>query len=153
MKHELEPCELTTICMIEKDDKILLQYRQKGEWDGWVMPGGHVEPGESFTEACRREVFEETGLLVNHLRMTSVKQFPQNGHRYIVFLYKTDSFTGTLKNSEEGENRWFSRSALPEDLVMDFDLMLRMFDDPSVVEMQYTLDEEGGYVPHFYTSD
>ncbi len=28
----------------------------------WTVPGGHMEPGESLTEACAREVSEETGL-------------------------------------------------------------------------------------------
>ncbi len=30
----------------------------------WDIVGGHVEPGESFGEALRREVFEETGWTV-----------------------------------------------------------------------------------------
>eukprot|EP00349_Pseudokeronopsis_sp_Brazil_P002611 CAMPEP_0202962052 /NCGR_PEP_ID=MMETSP1396-20130829/6151_1 /ASSEMBLY_ACC=CAM_ASM_000872 /TAXON_ID= /ORGANISM="Pseudokeronopsis sp., Strain Brazil" /LENGTH=120 /DNA_ID=CAMNT_0049682357 /DNA_START=433 /DNA_END=795 /DNA_ORIENTATION=+ len=30
----------------------------------WVMPGGHVDPGESLEEAVVRELIEETGVLV-----------------------------------------------------------------------------------------
>jgi ADP-ribose pyrophosphatase YjhB (NUDIX family) len=30
----------------------------------WAVPGGYMEPGGAFTEACAREVLEETGLHV-----------------------------------------------------------------------------------------
>lgn len=32
--------------------------------DGWVLPGGSLEPGESFRDGVRREVREETGLRI-----------------------------------------------------------------------------------------
>ena len=38
---------------------------QAGTW--WFTPGGGVEAGEDLVEAARREVFEETGLVVDDL--------------------------------------------------------------------------------------
>ena len=43
-----ENAELTVLCLIEDGDKILLQNRVKKDWQGYALPGGHVEPGESF---------------------------------------------------------------------------------------------------------
>lgn len=34
-------------------------------WSRWITPGGGVDPGESHAEAAIRELFEETGLVVD----------------------------------------------------------------------------------------
>ena len=51
-----ENVELTVLCLIEDGDKILLQNRIKKDWRGYTLPGGHVEPGESFVDAVIREM-------------------------------------------------------------------------------------------------
>ena len=58
-----ENVELTVVCLLEDGGRVLLQNRKKEEWHGWALPGGHVEPGESFVDAVSREMQEE-GLIV-----------------------------------------------------------------------------------------
>lgn len=55
---------------------MLLQNRTKHDWQGYTLPGGHGEPGESFVDAVIREMKEETGLDIKSLRLVGVKQFP-----------------------------------------------------------------------------
>jgi 8-oxo-dGTP pyrophosphatase MutT (NUDIX family) len=51
--------------IIDANDRLLLlQAQDAGDHRWWLAPGGGLEPGESFEDAARREVHEETGLLV-----------------------------------------------------------------------------------------
>lgn len=52
------------------EGRILLQEKASGE--GWSLPAGAIEPGETPEQAIRREVREETGLLVEPLEIIGV---------------------------------------------------------------------------------
>ena len=142
-----ESIELTVLCLVHKEGKLLLQDRVKPDWQGYALPGGHVEPGESVVDAVIREMREETGLTVFHPRLCGIKQFPIDGGRYLVLLFETEEFTGTLRSSEEGSMEWVSREMLceyptVEDLAQLLDVMLR----PDLTEFQYLVDGDNWQV-------
>lgn len=139
-----ERVELTVLCLVRDGKRILVEDRQRGgSWCGYVMPGGHVEPGESFTEAAIRECYEETGITMLEPRLCGVKQFPRGGDgmRYIVFFFVTDHFKGECRDSEEGRVAWMDRETLRRSpCVPDFFEMLDVMEG-AWSEFQYVRDE------------
>lgn len=136
-----ENVELTVLCMIESGEKILLQNRIKKDWQGYALPGGHVEQGESFVDAVIREMREETGLTVVDPRLVGVKQFPIDNGRYVVLLFKATEWTGNVISSEEGQMEWIEYSYLSKvKTVDDFDELLKVINDPTLTEFQYLRD-------------
>lgn len=133
-----ENVELTVLCLIEDGDKILLQNRVKKDWQGYTLPGGHVEPGESFVDAVIREMKEETGLTILDSRLVGVKQFPLENGRYVVLLFKATRWSGNLISSEEGKMEWIKYSDLSiVKTVDDFDDLLKVMNTPELTEFQY----------------
>jgi 8-oxo-dGTP diphosphatase len=144
----MSKCEkaiVTVLCMVYDGNKILLQDRVKKDWRGLTFPGGHVEKEESFVQAVIREIYEETGLTITHPKLCGVKQFQTDeDERYIVLLFKTDKFDGTLVSSDEGEMRWIDRSALKDcTLVNDFMDLLQVFDSDCYNEFMYERNKSG----------
>ncbi len=138
-----ENVELTVLCLIEDGDKILLQNREKKDWRGYTLPGGHVEPGESFVDAAIREMKEETGLSILSPRLVGVKQFPIKNGRYVVLLFKATQWSGELRSSEEGQMEWIKYSDLSTiKSVDDFDNLLKVMNTPELTEFQYLVSED-----------
>ncbi|MBQ8287479.1 MAG: 8-oxo-dGTP diphosphatase [Clostridia bacterium] len=125
-----EVCILTNMCMISDGRRILVQDRSDPAWPGITFPGGHVEPGESFVASVIREVKEETGLTVSDLRLCGIKQWTQQDgeYRYIVLLYKTETFSGELVSSDEGRVFWIAEDELANYPLADgFEQMYQVF--------------------------
>jgi 8-oxo-dGTP diphosphatase len=145
-----ENIELTVLCLVHKGEELLLQNRVKQDWQGYAMPGGHVEPGESIVEAVIREMQEETGLHILNPKLCGVKQFPIDGGRYLVFLFETEEFTGELTGSEEGEMTWIPRNRLHEyKTVDDLQQMLDVMLKPELTEFQYIIEDGNWLVKLF----
>lgn len=136
-----ETAEFTVLCLVHKDGKYLLQDRLKDDWKGYTLPGGHVKPGESIVGAVIREMKEETGLLIKNPHLCGVKQFPIEGGRYIVFLFETDSFEGTVTDSDEGKMNWVDERELNSvNLVDDFSDLLDVMTNDELNEFQYVVE-------------
>jgi 8-oxo-dGTP diphosphatase len=61
---------------------VLLVRRRHPPFKGWhALPGGFVDIGETVEAACRRELFEETGVRAGRLRLIGVYSDPNRDPR------------------------------------------------------------------------
>lgn len=146
-EHELERVELTNMCAIidEKTQKVVVQERIKS-WMGISFPGGHVEKGEALVPSTIREIKEETGLDIRHLKLCGIKNWfePDKNRRYMVFLYSTTDFSGELiEETSEGKVYWEKIERLPElNLASGFAEMAQMMLGSSYTEFSYEIKQE-----------
>ena len=111
--------------LIENDKgQVLLQKRSDtGEW---CVPGGALEPGETYKEAAARELREEVGINVSDLKLFGLYSgddrqihYPNGDVVYsLSVIFTTKSYTGTIsdEDSEVLEHRFFDRSDIPDNL-------------------------------------
>ena len=113
---------LTTLCYLIKDNKYLMLHRTKKEHDinagKYIGVGGHVEEGESPTDCIKREVFEETGLILKSVKMRGYITFVMGDETEHAILFTSDDFSGQMVSEcNEGELTW-----VDIDKVMDLNL-------------------------------
>ena len=113
------------ILLIDKEKKVLLQLRTDS--NSWGIPGGGLEIGESLQDAAKREVYEETGLIVDDMQLFNVysgdKQhwiYPDGNEVYIVnTVFISNSFHGILKADEveSKEVKFFHINNIPTEII------------------------------------
>lgn len=123
-----------------KEEKVLVQERVKS-WKGIAFPGGKLEEGESIIKSVEREVYEETGLVVNNLKICGIKDWYDYKEkiRNLIFLFETDTYKGELiPETDEGKVYWVTYEELSKmNLANDFDKLLEVFDNRNINEFVY----------------
>lgn len=107
----------TTLAYIEQDGKYLMLYRNKKKNDEnegkWIGIGGHLEKGETYIQAMKREIEEETGLTVtSYSYYGSVDFFNMDHPGQRMYLFKVTGVSGVMKDCNEGELAWIEKEKI-----------------------------------------
>lgn len=124
------------VCAVLRNEtgEVLLQQRSDNGY--WGLPGGGVERGETLHEAIIREVWEETGLTMEPLRLVGVYSDPAqhqivrypdgNVIHYVSIVLEGRIVGGEPTLCEETQAlRWADASQLPEPFVPNHRLRLQ----------------------------
>ena len=102
--------------IFNREGEVLLLKSDKWR-NKFVIPGGHIELGETMEDALKREVKEETGLDIYDIEVVSLQEFifDESFHErkhflFIDFVCKTDSEEVVL-NFESQEYVWVAPHA------------------------------------------
>ena len=92
------PSIRVSLLLFDPANRILLVKHRKNGREYWVLPGGHLEYGETIEECAVRELLEETSLTGKFDRLVSVSEsIAPNGSRHIINLF------ALLQNETKGE--------------------------------------------------
>lgn len=112
--------KLATLCYVRRGNQTLMLHRVKKENDihegKYNGLGGKLEAGESPEECAIREVYEESGLVVEDLRLCGLLTFPQfsAGEDWYVYLFEITKFSGELIDCPEGNLEWVDSDRLTD---------------------------------------
>ena len=115
------PCIGIGVILINPAGQVLIGKREGSHAPYWSIPGGYLEPGETFETAAIREVKEETGLdIVNPVVIgvsNNLETYKAEGLHVISVCLLAKEFSGalTLMEPEKCSSwQWCDPADLPE---------------------------------------
>jgi 8-oxo-dGTP diphosphatase len=101
--------------IVLRGDGVLMVRRARPPFAGlWSVPGGRVEPGEKPEETARRELREETGLMVERVIRIGTKE-PEPGSAFRLAVFAARAGEGMpVASDDAGEARFVPFSEVLE---------------------------------------
>ncbi|WP_420753905.1 NUDIX hydrolase [Rhodococcus sp. O3] len=120
------PLWLSGVSAVVRDDHGRLLLTRRADNGRWAVVSGILEPGEEPAVAAVREVAEETGVVADVVRLTSVDvtapiTYPNGDvaqYLDVCFLLRATGGSARVADDENLEVAWFAPDALPADLTV-----------------------------------
>jgi ADP-ribose pyrophosphatase YjhB (NUDIX family) len=95
--------------------------KRKNPPDGWALPGGFVDYGETLEYAAAREAKEETGLDIELVRQFHTYSDPRRDprHHTITTVYVAKAQGAAIAGDDAKEAGVFQKEALPDKIAFD----------------------------------
>jgi 8-oxo-dGTP diphosphatase len=101
---------VTGVITDDRGQALLIQRRDNHRWE---PPGGVLELGETIHDGLRREVREETGLVVEPIALTGV--YKNMNRAIIALVFRCNTTGGQLSTTDETEAvRWATATDIRE---------------------------------------
>jgi ADP-ribose pyrophosphatase YjhB (NUDIX family) len=112
---------IPTVDIIIENNSGILLIKRKNPPEGWALPGGFVDYGESLESAAVREVKEETGLDVELTRQFHTYSDPERDprHHTITTVFVAKAAGKAVAGDDAKEVGMFGRDDLPEQIAFD----------------------------------
>jgi len=120
IKEISEKVHDTVAIVVEKDSKFLLIKKAKGLADEgeWAFPGGHVDKGETITDAAKREGDEEIGE-VEITEENPFFTFPhyvvkarEGPHRHNLYVFRAKLVDTVKPGTDAEDSGWFTKEEI-----------------------------------------
>jgi 8-oxo-dGTP pyrophosphatase MutT (NUDIX family) len=93
-----------------RNDQVLYLVVSSSDGLNWVLPKGHIDPGETPEIAALRELEEEAGIIGEIVVPLSTRDFVKNGKEAAVKFFLVHE-TGATESIEERKLRWEEEAA------------------------------------------
>ncbi len=112
---------IPTVDIIIEYNRGIVLIKRKNPPEGWALPGGFVDYGESLETAAVREAKEETGLDVELLRQFHTYSDPKRDprHHTITTVFIATAKGKAIAGDDAKEIGIFTKDTLPEQIAFD----------------------------------
>lgn len=118
---------LNSSCMIIKNNKEEILLLHRTDTNNWGLPGGYMEPGETFQETIEREIKEELGINIKKMAMIDLLSGKEYYHEYpngdkvysVIALYEARERFEDIPHVDHKEidnAKFFNKDTIPNEV-------------------------------------